>query len=361
MGLNFYAGRKFGLDFGEAGLDAERDLAAVFAGEHHDGADDGFVAVERGGAGAEFSAELNLGHVLKENRLRARAEFHGKIRDVLDRLHATDGANRELLAAPVDDAAASVLDVLRDERREFAEGEVAFDERRGLRLDDVLLLVAAGAVDLSDAGDGAEERLDDVFLEFAQDDELFKFGRGFLLRFSTIVHAVVKNLAKARADGCEFREDAGGQEFERALQALGDELARAVDVGVVFELKRDLRETELRDRAHLFDPGQAGEFEFEWLGDELFGFFGGEGGDLRVDLHLHAGDVGHGVDRQMQRGPEAGAEQSDREEGDDGALTQGKFEDAVNHGAGVALTRETALKSRPVSWRRRRPAARASC
>ena len=296
MGLNFHAGRKFSLDFGEAGFDAKRDFAAVFAGEHHDGADDGFVAVERGGAGAEFGAELNLGHVLEENRLRARAEFHGKIRDVLDRLHATDGANRELLAAAVDDAAASVLDVLCDERREFAEGEVAFDERRRLRLDDVLPLVAAGAVDLSDAGDGAEKRLDDVFLEFAQDDELFNFSRGFLLRFSTIVHAVVENLAEARADRCEFWEDAGGQEFERALQAFGDELARAVDVGVVFELQRDLREAELRDRAHLFDPRQAGEFELERLGNELFGFFGGDRAEVVINdrwgkesRHKHGG------------------------------------------------------------------------
>ena len=129
---------------------------------------------------------------------------------------------------------------------------------------------------------------------------------------------------------------------------------------MVFELEGDLREAKLGDRAHLFDVGQAGEFELERLGDEFLGFLGGEGGDLGIDLDLNACDVGHGIHREMQRGPKADGEKQGGAEEDDRALAQGELEDAIDHGAEAAGATVTALKSRPVSWRSLRPAARAS-
>ncbi len=49
-------------------------------------------------------------------------------------------------------------------------------------------------------------------------------------------------------------------------------------------------------------------------------------------MHLHAGDVGHGINGQAQGRPEPRAEQDNRGQQDDRALPQGEFEDAVDHG-----------------------------
>ena len=89
---------------------------------------------------------------------------------------------------------------------------------------------------------------------------------------------------------------------------------------------------EFGERTHFLHTGQPGEFAFDGLRDELFRFFGGQRGNFGVDLHLDAGDVRHGVNRQMQRRPEARPEQRERAQQHDCALTQGEFEDAVNHG-----------------------------
>ena len=232
-------------------------------GEHHRRADDRLVAVERGRAGAEFGAGLYLGHVLDEERLDAGAEFERQVGDVLRIVHAAHGADGELFGAAADDAAAGVLDVLRDEVGQFAESHAHFGQRIGLGLNDELLFVAAALVDFSDARHGAQQRLDDVFLDFAQLDQLLQFGRRFVLCVGAVVDAVVEDFPKARADRREFGQRARRQSFQHTLQALGHELARAVDVGAVLELDRHLREAELRQRTHLLHARQAGELNFD--------------------------------------------------------------------------------------------------
>ena len=121
LDLNFHAVGQLGLNLGDARLDPLGDFAAVLAGEHHRRADDRLVAVERGRAGAEFGSGLYLGHVFDEQRLDAGAEFERQVGDVLRVVHATHGADGELLGAAADDAAAGILDVLRDEVGQFAE------------------------------------------------------------------------------------------------------------------------------------------------------------------------------------------------------------------------------------------------
>ena len=150
-------------------------------------------------------------------------------------LHAADGADGELLAAAADDAAAGVLDVLRDELGQFAERHAHVCQRVGLGLDDELLFVAAALVDFGDARHGAQQRLDDVFLDFAQLHQLLQLGRRLVRRVGAILDVVVKNLAQAGADGRELGQAPGGKLFQHTLQPLGDELARAVNVRAVLE------------------------------------------------------------------------------------------------------------------------------
>ena len=215
---------------------------------------------------------------------------------------------------------------------QLAERHADFRQRVRLGLNDVLFLVAAALVNFRDARHGAKQRLDGVFLDFAKFDELLQLGRGLVRSVGAILDVVVKNLAEARADGSEFRQRASRELFEHSLQTLGNQLTGAVNVCAVLELKSHLRETEFRNGTHFLDARQTGEFTFEWLRDELFRFFGGERGDFGIYLDLNAGDVWHGVNRQMQRRPEARSEQRGSAEQNYGALTEREFEDAVNHG-----------------------------
>jgi hypothetical protein len=83
---------QLGLNLGEPRLHPARDLAAVFSGEHHGRAHDRFLAIKRGGAGAKLRAELDLAHVLHEQRRDANllgragcvdsAWFRGEIQSV---------------------------------------------------------------------------------------------------------------------------------------------------------------------------------------------------------------------------------------------------------------------------------------
>ena len=147
----------------------------------------------------------------------------------------------------------------------------------------------------------------------------------FILCVGAIVDAVVEDFAKAGADGREFGQRARRQLFQHSLQTLGDELACAVDVRAVLKLHRHLREAEFRERTHFVHAGQAGERDFDGLGDEFFRFFGGERRDFGVHLHLRRRDVGHGINRQMQRRPETGRQQDDGGQQDERPAGAGKI------------------------------------
>src|SRR5207244_2447302 len=81
---------------------------------------------------------------------------------------------------------------------------------------------AAALVDFGDARHGAEQRFDDVFLNFAQFDELFQLGGRFVGRVGTILNVVIKNFAQAGADRGKFRTRAGRQFFQNALQTFSN-------------------------------------------------------------------------------------------------------------------------------------------
>ena len=121
MNLDFHSLRELALNLVDARLHARGDLAAVFPRQHHRRADDGLVAVERGRAGAELGSGPYFGHVFDKKRRDAGAEFERQIGDIFRIVHAAHGADGELFGAAADDAAAGVLDVLRDKAGQFAE------------------------------------------------------------------------------------------------------------------------------------------------------------------------------------------------------------------------------------------------
>ena len=204
LDLDFHAVGQLGLNLGDARLHALGHFAAVLAGEHHRRADDRLVAVERGRAGAELRSGLHFGHVFDEQRLHAGAEFERQVGDVLGVVHAAHGADGELLSPRLMMPPPAFSTFCATRSASSLNVMPTCVERIGLGLDDELPLVAAALVDFRDARHGAEQRLDDVFLDFAQLDQLLQFRRGFVRRVGAVLDAVVENFAEAGADGREF-------------------------------------------------------------------------------------------------------------------------------------------------------------
>ena len=89
----------------------------------------------------------------------------------------------------------------------------------------------------------------------------------------------------------------GGKLARASCRRSVDALAREVDVGAVLEHDGDLRQPVARDRARVVEPRQARHRRLDRERDALLGLERRIAGRLRVDLHLHVGDVGNGVDR----------------------------------------------------------------
>ena len=198
-------------------------------------------------------------------------------------------------------------------------------------MDDDLPLVAAAGVDFGETGRLAEQRLDLEILNQLQLHQL-RLARGRLVRRGGgVVHAVIENLAESGGDGREFGRETGGQILGHRLQTLAHELAHPQQVHMVVENHRDLRQPELGERAELLQPRQAAHLVLDGEGDLFFNFLRRERADGGIDLHLWAGDVRHGVQRQPQRGPHAQADEHGRQHEDERALADGELDEAGQH------------------------------
>ena len=174
-----------------------------------------------------------------------------------------------------------------------------------------LLLVAADRVDLDDARHGAKLRPDDPVLDGPE------VGRGVglagrLLCAGLGLDGIHVDLAQAGRDRAHRRLGAGRQLVLGLLDALVDELAGEVDVGAVLEDDRHLAEAIARQRAGVFQPRQAAHRGLERKGDALLDLQRRVARRHGVDLHLHVGDVGHGVDRQAREVPRAEGRDAER-------------------------------------------------
>ena len=179
------------------------------------------------------------------------------------------------MATAADNSAARILNILRDQISQFAKRHVYARKLFGVGMNNKLPFITPAFVDLGDARHRAQQRLDRVFLEFAQLNQLLQFRRRFVFCVGAILHVVVKDFAQAGADRRKLRPRARWQFFENALQTLGHQLTRAKNICAVLEVQRHLRQAELRERSHLLHPGKSGHFDFNAVRDELFRFLGG--------------------------------------------------------------------------------------
>src|SRR5262249_41868741 len=115
------------------------------------------------------------------------------------------------------------------------------------------------------------------------------------------------DLAEPRRNRSHDHVDVWRQAGLRGGQALGDLLARKVNVGPVAEDRSDLGKAVAREGRAALAARDAGEGNLDRKSNLLFDLKWRQGGRKRIDLDLHAGDIRHRIDRQPgQRPPTQG-------------------------------------------------------
>jgi hypothetical protein len=108
-----------------------------------------------------------------------------------------------------------------------------------------------------------------------------------------------QDLAHDRGDRPELRHDARRQLLAHQVQALGDLLPIAVDVGAPFELDIDDRQADAGHRAHARHAGHAVHARFDREGDQLLDFLRRHAAGLGHQRHGGLVEVGEDVDRHL--------------------------------------------------------------
>ena len=204
-----HARRELGLNLLQLRVHPFGDDTAVFTGQHQRRTEHRFFAVVSSRAGANCLADAHVGHVFDTQRRGPRTELEWQALDFFHGLHASRRAHGDRFAAKLNNAAARVLDVLTHGIGDFTERHADTLELVGIGLDDDLLFVTAGRVDLGQAGRGTQARLDYVIMQELEFHQLRFTRRGFVGRALFVFNHVVIDFAETGADGRELRRQAG--------------------------------------------------------------------------------------------------------------------------------------------------------
>ncbi|MNX65858.1 hypothetical protein D3C86_969290 [compost metagenome] len=318
-GLELHAGRHDRVGLGELLLDAADHLARVLALELHDDADDGLVAIAGGGPLARSGALDDLGHVAQVDGVPLAGGHHGPL-ELLGPLHQAQPADQVLLVTVLEVVAGGVGVVARHRAHDVVEGQAV--GRKAIRpdLDLVLLEQAAQAVDLGHPGHPAQEGPDDPVLD-----------RAALGQREGAFDRVLEDLAHAGGDRAHGGPHPFGHLALDVAEALGDELAREVDVHPVVEDDGDDREAELGGRANLVHLGQAVHLDLDGVSHQALDLGGGEPLGLGQDLDLDVGHIREGVDGQALEREEPHPDQHEAQDQGQEALAQREADEAIDH------------------------------
>ena len=187
--------------------------------------------------------------------------------------------------------------VVLDGFAELLEGEAVGQELCRIRLHMKLLGIAADAVHLGHARHLQQLRAYHPVLQAAQRRSVIGLAIGLACGWLGF-DGVEEDFAQARRNRPQCGFHIVRQPAARLLQPLVDEIAGEVEVSAFLENDCDVGQSVARQRAAVFQTRQAGDGRLDGHGDALLDFQRRVAGRLRIDLHLHVGDVGDGINRQ---------------------------------------------------------------
>ncbi len=278
------------LDLLQPRLDALDDVEGVLAAAHHDDAAHGVpLAVEIGDAPSNLGAERHAPDVRDRQRRPLLVRLDDDLSDVLDRLEVAAAPDHVFAPRELDEAPADLVVALADRLHDGLERQAVRRERVRVQRHLVLLLEAAHARDLRDAG----HRLHRV----PQEPVLIRADLVGRVLPALVDERVLVDPADARRVGPELGLHPCGEARLDLRQVLEDARARPVDVGAVLEDDVDVREAEVReapDRLHLrrAEKGRHDRIRDLVLEDVRAPV------PARIDDDLRVREIGDGVERR---------------------------------------------------------------
>jgi hypothetical protein len=223
-----------------------------------------------------------------------------------------------------------------------------------VRLHVILLHVPADGVDAGDVLHAPQLRADDPVLHLAQVGDALEVGaeppalrrqvravalparpsvldrRALAIR-RLVLHGPHEDLAQPGRNRPHAGFDAGREVLPGLAQPLGDLLAGEVDVDIVLEDRRHLREAVARQRSRGLQAGNARQRALDREGHLLLDLDRREPGCDGVDLDLVVGDVRHRVDRQALQRVRAEGRRHRGEQDDQPAIPDREVEEGFQH------------------------------
>ncbi len=334
----FHARRKaaVGIDLLDLRPHARHHVVGVQRPIHNDdGGDDIVLVVAAGFAEPRRVADDDGGDILDEYR-HAVELAERNVLDVLDLvalgqiggaagIDQADAANVHGLLPHIDGAAADI-DVGGAERTDhLRQRDVVGVELVQIDLDLVLLGRSAPGVELHDPRNGEQPALQNPILDGAQIAQAEVRRSGYLIAI---------DLAD-QAGGLDLRRDVIRQ--TDILLQIDRGLGKSeVIVDAVIERHPNEREAVERRRTNDIDSGRRGKTNFERDGVVALHLLGRQAGRLRRDFQDHRSRIRIGLDVQLRKREQPGAQEDQEAEQNQRTLRQPECEQASNHGWSLA-------------------------
>ena len=263
------ARRQRAREFFEAFAHRSGDGPAVAAGTHEGGADDDLLPVFGCSARAEVAADTDVSDVTDSDG-HSGPRRHGRAGDLVECADAPIGANQESFPASLVEVRADGHVRPFERLGKLGEGDSQRCHPRWIRLNHILLLIAADGIHPGDALDGRQLRSQDPVLDGAKVGELggligepLTLGRevtpirlrsgpsGDPGHITGSCGRILDDIHEDLAEPCRDRSHAGfdalRQAFGRSGKALRNLLPGEIQVRAVLEDGGDLGEAVARD------------------------------------------------------------------------------------------------------------------
>ncbi len=191
------------------------------------------MAIARGGTGAQFLAQRDLGHVRNGDRLTV-ARRNDQATQITNAAHPARDADQQLLLVAFEVTRALVRIVAFHCLHHVFEGQTVGQQTRRIGLHVKLLGVAADGVHLGDAWHLQQLQTDHPILEGAQRSGVVR-AAVWLPRIRIGLDGVEKNFTEACRDGPHRGLHPIGQAVTDLLKALVDELAGKIEISPLLE------------------------------------------------------------------------------------------------------------------------------